>query len=127
MAKILMVDDDTLGSQIYVNKLTALGYAVLLVADGEAAVAQLAGKFDLIVLDIMVPRIGGVELLTQIKAGVNRATPVLVHTNLISDQIKQQCIALGANEYFLKADINPAQLVDKINSYIPQTVSTPAS
>ena len=118
MAKILIVDDDALGAQIYLNQLTALGHEVTLATDGEMAMAKLNQRHDLILLDIMVPRIGGVELLSYIKKSVNAATAVLVYTNLISEETKEKCMMLGAKEYLLKADLTPSQLVDKISSYL---------
>lgn len=118
MAKILIIDDDALGLQIYLNKLTVEGHTVELVTDGEQALAKLAGKYDLIILDIMLPRLGGVELLSSIKKGVNAITPVLIHTNLISEETKEQCMALGAKEYLLKVDLTPSDLVAKINTYL---------
>lgn len=127
MAKILLVDDDQLGSQIYSNKLQAEKHEVVLTIDGEQALAKLNEKYDVILLDIMMPKIGGTEVLKQIKEGVNSKTPVLIYTNLLSDTTKQECLKLGAREYLLKADFTPLQLVEKIKTYLKPTSTATAS
>lgn len=118
MLRVLIIDDDLLNTQIYANKLEASGYEVIFCTDGEEAQKKIAEKYDLILLDIMMPKVDGVTLLSEIKQGANRQTPVLVHTNLLSEETKKQCLNLGAKEYLIKADQNPATLLQKIQQYM---------
>lgn len=118
MAKILIIDDDTVNSKLYANKLEAEGHEVTYVPDGELALKKISEKFDLILLDIMMPKIDGVELLKEIKRGVNKGTSVLVHTNLLSEKTKEKCLNIGAKEFLLKADYTPSKLLEKIKNYL---------
>lgn len=119
MANILIVDDDLVNAQIYAYKLKNEGHQVTTSTDGQSAQKEIAKKFDLILLDIMMPKIDGTVLLAEIKKGTNKDTPVLVHTNLLSESIKEKCLKnLGAREYLIKADLTPTQLVEKIEGYL---------
>jgi len=117
MAKILIVDDDLVNAKVYANKLAAEGCGVVVAPDGNSAQKQITQKFDLILLDIMIPKMDGVALLGEIKKSVNRQTPVIVHTNLTGEEIKKQCMELGAKEFLLKVNLTPNQLVEKIKAY----------
>ena len=117
MAKILIIDDDLINTKIYATKLQSEGHEVILSPDGESAKKEISQKFDLILLDIMMPKIDGVALLTEIKKGINKTTPVLVHTNLTDEEKKKECLELGAKEFLLKANLTPNQLVEKIRTY----------
>jgi two-component system response regulator ArlR len=118
MAKILIVDDDVVNSQIYTNKLQAEGHEAVLANDGKIAMEKIGEKFDLILLDIMIPKIGGLEILKAIKKGVNKFSTVLIFTNLLSEEIKKDCLENGAKELLLKVDYSPSLLLEKINSYL---------
>lgn len=118
MAKILIVDDDQVNSQIYANKLQAEGHIVILINDGQTALKAIGEKYDLIILDIMMPKVGGLEILKAANKGVNKSTPVLVFTNLLSEQVKKDSLDNGAKEVLLKIDYSPSQLLEKISDYL---------
>ena len=118
MAKILIVDDDVVNSQLLVNKLSGSGHSVIHATDGDAARLNFSSKFDVILLDIMMPKVDGVTLLSELKKGVNKSTPVLIYTNLFVEETKKKCAELGASEVLLKADFTPQGIVDKIESYL---------
>ncbi|MBU2591985.1 MAG: response regulator transcription factor [Patescibacteria group bacterium] len=118
MSKVLIVDDDVLSTQMYATKLQSGGHEVILSSDGEEALEKIKDTFDLILLDIMMPKIDGVALLKEIKKGVNKQTVILIMTNLISEEVKKECLENGATEFLLKADYNPLQLVEKIEQYL---------
>lgn len=121
MHKILIIDDDHLTLQIYVTRLQSENNEVILCTDSSCALEQLKQKNDLILLDIMMPQIDGVQVLKQIKKGVNKNTPVLIHTNLLSEKTKKDCLENGASEYLIKADFTPNKLLEKIISYLPSS------
>ncbi|OGK53910.1 hypothetical protein A3B56_02105 [Candidatus Roizmanbacteria bacterium RIFCSPLOWO2_01_FULL_45_11] len=118
MGKILIVDDDEVTAKLYVNKLESEGFEVTYVTDGNEALNVIKNKFDLIVLDVMIPKIDGLTLLQKIKTGVNKPTPVLVHTNLLSENVKKQAISLGASDVLFKVDFTPFTFIDTIKKYL---------
>ncbi|HLB60120.1 MAG TPA: response regulator [Patescibacteria group bacterium] len=118
MAKILIVDDDAVNTRLFVNKLTIDGHTVTYAEDGDTAMQHMSEPFNLIVLDIMVPRADGVTILKKLRAGVNKKTPVIVFTNLISDTVKAEAMEKGASEYLQKTDFTPQTFIAKIGEYI---------
>ncbi|MBU1088826.1 response regulator [Patescibacteria group bacterium] len=119
MAKLLIVDDDMLNSKIYSTKLQKDQHQVHLSLDGQDALEKIKDKFDLILLDIMLPKIDGLNLLKEIKKGINKNTTVLLYTNLMSQDAKKEALENGAKEFILKADLNPLELLEKIKNYLP--------
>lgn len=118
MAKILIIDDDTVNIQIYDTKLKAEKYEVVVCESGEEALKKISEKFDLILLDIMMPKIDGVTLLKEIVKSVNKNSVILIHTNLLSEKVKKECLENGAKEYLIKADLTPTLLLAKIKNYL---------
>ena len=118
MSRILIVDDDQSNSKIYATKLKAEGHEVVLCCNGELALEQIKEKFDVILLDIMMPKVGGVEVLEEIKKGINKKTVVIIYTNLLSEEVKKECLEKGAAEFLLKADYTPLQLLEKVKGYL---------
>lgn len=117
MAKILIVDDEIVNSRLYGAKLSAEGYEVILCEDGEQALKKIKEKYDLIILDIMMPKISGTEILKEIRNKVNKTSKVIVFTNLMNEQTKKECLENGADEVLFKVDITPLQLLEKTRSY----------
>jgi CheY-like chemotaxis protein len=120
MANILVVDDDIVNSQLLVNKLTSSGHSVMHATDGHAAMANVSQKYDLILLDIMMPKVDGITLLTEFKKGVNENTIILIFTNLFVEETKKKCMELGATDVLLKVDFTPQTIVGKIEEYLKQ-------
>jgi DNA-binding response OmpR family regulator len=76
-------------------------------------------KPDLIVLDIILPKIDGFEILTSIKNDANLSKiPVFIFSNLSDDDTKEKCVRLGAEQYFIKSDFNIDQFVEKITKIL---------
>lgn len=118
MASILIVDDDIINSQLLVNKLTSAGHSIVHATDGEAARGNVSQKYDLILLDIMMPKVDGITLLAEFKKGSNKNTPVVIFTNLFVEETKKKCMELGAAEVLLKADFTPQTIVERIEKYV---------
>lgn len=119
MAQILIIDDDMLNSQIYQARLQQENLTADICSDSMRAAEKIREKYDLIILDIMMPGMDGTQVLKNIKDSVNSNSVILVFTNLLSGKIKTECLENGAKEYLLKADFTPNQLVEKIKSYLP--------
>lgn len=100
--KILVVDDDPALRRIIEYKLTQHGYAVSVAADGDEAVALLRGtKFDLVLSDMKMPGLSGIELLNQAKK-IQPEIAVILMTAFAAIPQAVQAIKLGAFDYFTK-------------------------
>lgn len=118
---ILLVEDDAFISSMYQTKLTMLGYTVRVAGDGEEGWNALkAGPApDLVLLDIVLPKRDGFEILTEIRRDPKlRAIPVLLLTNLGQKPDLQRGLDLGADDYIIKAHFTPSEVVEKIEKVL---------
>lgn len=114
--RILVVEDTELLRRIYHDRLVQEGYAVATAADGLDAIQQMrAVPVDLVLLDLIMPRMGGLEVLETMKADPRLASiPVIVLTNLGEESSVERAIELGAADYLIKNQAKPAEVVEKI-------------
>ena len=118
---ILLVDDDPLVIRMYQNKLTKDGYAVKTASNGEEALIQvMKEKPDLILLDIMMPKMNGVETLKVLKGEEKtRDIPVIILTNLGDNpEDVEASKKLGALDYLVKANITLKTLSKRVKGVI---------
>jgi DNA-binding response OmpR family regulator len=104
MVEVLLVEDDeTIGELVRYN-LEKQGYSVEWVLDGKEALKKLnEKKYDIIVLDLMLPEVDGLELCRRIReGGVNRETPIIVLTALSDEDTKVKGFSSGADDYVTK-------------------------
>lgn len=116
MSKILIVEDDTFISKMYEAKLDNLGYPTKIAENGQDAL-QLIKEWmpDLILLDLILPILDGFEVLKQIKADNNlKNIPIIILSNLDQKENIEKGIALGADDYMIKAQFTPSEVVKKI-------------
>lgn len=120
MGKILLIEDDALIVKIYSTRLKADGFTVLSADNGEDGIALAEKELpNLIVLDVMMPRLDGFSVLEKLRGNVSlHSIPILVYSNLAQDQEIEKAKQLGATEFIVKANISPTELVNKIKSYI---------
>jgi CheY-like chemotaxis protein len=120
MAKILLIEDDALIVKIYSTRLKADGFTVLSADNGEdGAVLATKEQPDLIVLDVMMPKLDGFSVLEKLRADPNLSKiPILIYSNLAQDSEIEKAKQFGATEFIVKANISPTELVNKIKSYI---------
>jgi CheY-like chemotaxis protein len=113
---VLLVEDTELIRRIYHDKLAEEGYSVLTAGDGlEALNAVRANKVDLVLLDLVMPRMGGLEALEAMKADPRtRDIPVLILSNLGQDPDVRMGLELGAVDYLVKNSAKPADVSKKI-------------
>lgn len=121
-SRILLVEDEPFLSGMYQTKLKLEGFEVAQAYDGEQALDQLRqAKFDLVLLDIMMPKLNGFDVLKEIRKSNDpdlAKIPVIILTNLGQKNDVEQGLLLGANDYIIKASFTPAQVVEKIKKYI---------
>ncbi len=117
---ILLVEDDETLRDMYTLKIEAEGYKLLTAADGEVGLAlALAHHPDVILLDIMMPKMDGFAVLTELKKDeALKQTPILMLSNLGQQADVDKGKQLGANDYVVKASMTPTQVVAKIKSYL---------
>jgi DNA-binding response OmpR family regulator len=119
-AKVLIVDDDAFLSGIYATKLELEGFAVVSARDGDEGLkAAAAERPDLILLDVLMPKLDGFEVLKRLKsAEETKAIPVIMLTNLGQKEDIEKGLEGGAVDYLIKAHFVPAEAVAKIKSVL---------
>lgn len=119
--RILIVEDDQFLREFYQELLAAEGYSVDIAADGEVASTKIQeGGYDLILLDIMLPKKDGLQILRDAKVSPPKKpnTSIVILTNLGQDTIINQCFDLGATGYMVKSALNPDQVLNEIHNYL---------
>jgi CheY-like chemotaxis protein len=120
MSKILIVEDDTSLNQAYQTILQREGYEVRCVSNGEEALA-VADSFqpDLVLLDLLMPKVSGIEFLRQYDLlGKHPNVQVIVFSNLDMQPEIDEAYKLGAKKYILKAWATPQQLVSVVKDLL---------
>jgi CheY-like chemotaxis protein len=117
---ILVVEDDPVLLKMYTEKFTFEGFKVLNARNGEEALkVTLANKVDIILLDIMLPRVSGTDFLVKLRQDPRgKAIPVVALTNLAEETERQRALELGVKEYLVKAMQTPEQVVEKMKKYL---------
>lgn len=120
MGYILLAEDDTLLVRLYQKKLKSDGYDVRVATNGEEALSEiLKKKPDLVLLDIMMPKVNGIEVLQRLKGSADtKAIPVLVLTNLSSEEDAEKVLGLGAAAYMVKSDNSPDVVLAKVKEVL---------
>jgi len=114
--KILIVEDDQMICSMYKTKFGADGFTCLTANNGPDGLAMAKKeKPDLIMLDVMLPQLDGFSILKEIKAdSKTKSIPVIMLTNLGTDEDKAKGEKLGAADYWVKASLTPAEISKKI-------------
>ncbi len=118
--KILMIEDDIFLRKIYRDKLMRAGFEFIEAINGEEGLSKvISEKPDLILLDLILPRKNGFEVLTEIKSKKNlRRIPVVILSNLAQEADKTRGLELGAADYLVKTDVTLAEVVEKIKEWL---------
>jgi CheY-like chemotaxis protein len=127
MRRILVVDDDPILLRVYQSKLTSEGFAVEAVADGAAALMAIAAKPpDVVLLDLMLPDINGVEVIRTVRSRERgRRTPIVVLSNLYLEAESAAATTAGADLVIDKAGTTPRKVVEAIRGL--RSVMAPAA
>lgn len=117
---ILLVEDDTFLAGMYVTKLELEGFRVVLASDGEQAVTLAEREVpDIMLLDIVLPKKSGFEVLQEIKAhATTKDVPVILLTNLGQKEDVEKGLKLGALDYLIKAHFMPSEVVAKVKRLV---------
>ncbi|QQG49882.1 MAG: response regulator [Candidatus Berkelbacteria bacterium] len=117
---ILLVDDDLTLREMYSERLKAEGFSVEMAKDGEEALSMATElKPNIILLDIMMPKINGLDVLKKLKEqDETRSIPVIVLTALIQDREKMESITRGADDYIVKSEMMPGEVIEKVKNLL---------
>lgn len=118
--KILVVEDDEFLFDAYRLKLEKENFEVAIAHDGEECL-KLVNSFkpDLIILDIVMPKMDGIETLRRLKKNsLTSSIPVIVASNLDQPEKADECKRLGALDYFVKSNITINSLAEKCRSLV---------
>ncbi len=120
MGYILLTEDDALLNRMYQEKLEHDGFIVKTAENGEDALALIKEeKPDLMLLDIMMPKMNGLEVLQHMKANSKtKHIPVIMLSNLAGGIEPQEAMKLGANAYMVKADNLPDIVIEKMKAIL---------
>ncbi|MBU0722038.1 response regulator [Patescibacteria group bacterium] len=118
--KILLVEDDSFLLSMYATKFEMENFKVIMAEDGEKAIRLALKEIpNIILLDIILPEINGLEVLRQLKANsITAEIPVILLTNVSQKDKIEQSLKMGAEDYLIKAHFMPSEVVDKIKKVL---------
>jgi DNA-binding response OmpR family regulator len=124
MKKILCIEDERFISELYKRALEKVGYEVKIVADGEEGLHEAVnGNYDIILLDIMLPTMNGVDLLYKMKDKYVQppiSSKIIITTNLDQKEEVRKEVEKMADGYLIKAEITPRELVEYVQQVTGQ-------
>lgn len=117
---VLLVEDNDFIRNMYQLKLAKADFSVVEAVDGQMALDKISEhKPDLVLLDLMMPNVSGVDVLKQLKKqGVVPGLPVIVLTNVMDPQTIEVAKQLGARDYIVKTDLTPSQVIEKLQPFL---------
>ena len=118
--KVLVIEDDQFVRDIYVDILKERHFMVDVAADGQEGLTKLLqGGYDIVLLDIMMPKMNGIQVLTELKKARPKPKlgPIIVLTNLAHDPVLKEAIDLGAHFYLIKSDLTPDEFGERVASF----------
>lgn len=123
MAKILLVEDDPFLTNMYKTRFEGEKHEVMVASDGEAALSLLKQTPpDLILLDFMLPKLGGFSILEEMQKNANlKKIPVVVLSNLADEESIKRAKELGVKEFLIKANYTPTQISETIKKYLAKS------
>lgn len=118
LKKILLVEDEDFIRELYVRQLTKAGFQVKSTVDGQSGLNMLKQEqFDLLLLDIMLPGMNGLQLLREFKTqNPNSQMITILLTNLGQEAVIKEGFELGAQAYLIKASYTPDQVVNEVKN-----------
>ena len=123
MKNILLVEDDPFLIDIYTTKLNEEGFSVEVATGGEEGLKKIREKkFSLLVLDIVLPKIDGWEILEKIKNAPHQYgggdLKIIILSNLGQKEEVEKGLRLGADKYLIKAHYTPSEIVEEIKKVL---------
>mgnify|MGYP003883377071 CR=1 FL=1 len=122
MAKIILVEDDPMISEIYQKKMEEAGFEVKPAITSKQAIEMAEREnADLMLLDLILPQMNGFEVLEKIKSTEGgKKLKVIIFSNLSSKEERDKALQLGASGFITKSEYTPSQLVEEVKRFINQ-------
>lgn len=119
MKKILIAEDEEVLLNVLKDRFEAEGWEVAIAKDGEETIAAIEKTpFDLVLLDLLMPKIDGFEVLKEVKSNPElKDVPIMVLSNLGGDEDIKKAMALGADDYYVKTQHPMSEIVEKAKKY----------
>jgi len=120
MKKILIIEDEKILSDMYIEKLSREGFKIFsAMTSSEGLSLALKKKPDLILLDILLPKENGISFLEKLRKNPKTADiKVLVFSNYDDPETKKEAEKLGAENYLIKTNYTPKEMVEKVKEYL---------
>ncbi len=122
--KILVVEDDQYIRELYIDILEEEGFIIDHAVDGEEAYQKMhEGGYDLVLLDVMLPKMDGLKILEKLKKETPPILPnkaVVILSNLGQESAVANATTLGARGYMIKSDYTPDQVINKIKGFLSE-------
>ena len=116
---VLVVDDDLTLRELYAERLKQEGYAVIEASDGEEAIKKTQEIPSLIILDIMMPKTNGIDVMQKIRADEKtKNIPIVILTALVQEIDKVKGIMTNRDSYLIKSEQMPKDVIEKVNSIL---------
>lgn len=124
MTKIILIDDDRFITSIYTNKFRELGFEVSVAHDGEAALELIKdAPPDIVLLDLMLPKLSGIEVLRRLRAERTYGhIPVVVLSNAYLKGLAQEAWSVGATKVITKMDHSPKQVMKIVQDVLAEAI-----
>lgn len=121
-SQLLLIEDDQYTRELYEEILKEAGYQVTTASDGETGLNLINSKsFDLILLDVMLPKIDGLNVLKQAQeAAKPERKPIIVMTNMANISILQEATTMGALNTLIKSDMNPDKFLKLVKDHLQE-------
>jgi DNA-binding response OmpR family regulator len=120
MKKVLLIEDDKMIQTMYETKLKQEQYQVITADNGAAGLdLALKEKPDIILLDVILPQMDGFTVLQEVRSSAGmKKVPIIMLTNLGTTEDQEKGTQLGATDYWVKANLTPAQVAEKIKAVL---------
>lgn len=119
--KLLIIEDDRVLNEMYALKFQKEGYEVESAYDGLEWLAKVASfNPDVILLDIMMPSMNGFETLESIKGQTSSNCKIIIFTNIVDKDKINQALEMWADDYLIKADTTPKDVLSKVELHLSQ-------
>lgn len=119
MKTILITDDDEFLTSMYKLTLEKIGAEIIVAHDGEQALKMIGGKKpDLLILDLLMPKMDGFAVLQKLKEQGGAMFPIIILSNLREQMDQQKCHEMGARDFFCKSEMDLEELAEKVKKYL---------
>ena len=118
MSSILVVDDDPSAAELFSLMLRQMGYHAVSAFSGPAALEHIGTTLpDLVILDMMMPDMNGLDVLRQLRTDARTAgVPVVMFSALDDDEWRDKAARAGANDYWIKGGFDAGELEERVRS-----------